>query len=134
YSPVSRAAPSLARPRGFPRSCQPSQACLLHPWLGIRAAVSSLPPASVPAGVANRKPRSGRRGMARLELRLGGEPPFAVGAALLTPHNSAKPLDAIDAWVLDAALHQAGDPVVSNPSLSGDRRPASALGFKPVFE
>src|SRR5690606_35730244 len=92
YSPVSRAAPSLARPRGFPLSCQPSQACLLRPWLGIRAAVSSLPPASVPAGVANRKPRSGRRGMARLELRLGGEPPFAVGTALLTPHNSAKPL------------------------------------------
>ena len=57
----------------YPRSCRPSPAGLLHPWRGIRAAVSSLPLASVPAGVANRKPRSGRRGMARLELRLGGE-------------------------------------------------------------
>lgn len=133
-SQISRAAPSLARPRGLSPFLPAIPAVLLHPWRGIRAAVSSLPLASVPAGVANRKPRSGRRGMARLELRLGGEPPFAVGAALLTPHNSAKPLDAIDTRVLDAALHQAGDPVVSNPSLGGYRRPASALGFKPVFE
>lgn len=78
--------------------------------------------------------------MARLELRRGARgsarrrDPFAVGTALLTPHNSAKPLDAIDTGVLDATLHQAGDPVVSNPRLGGDRRPASALGFKPVFE
>ncbi len=72
-SQISRAEPSLARPRGLSPFLPAIPAGLLHPRRGIRAAVSSLPLASVPAGVANRKPRSGRRGMARLELRLGGE-------------------------------------------------------------
>lgn len=52
-------APSVARPQGFsvdPPALLPAiPVRLLHPWRGIRAAVSSLPLASVPAGVACRE-------------------------------------------------------------------------------
>lgn len=54
-SQISRAAPSLARPRGLPPFMPAIPVRLLHPWRGIRAAVSSLPLASVPAGVACRE-------------------------------------------------------------------------------
>src|SRR5690606_29064485 len=69
YSPVSRAAPSLARPRGLSPFLPAIPVRLLHPWRGIRAAVSSLPLASVPAGTSARPVQSDQRSAHRI-LRL----------------------------------------------------------------
>lgn len=68
-SQISRAAPSLARPRGLSPFLPAIPAVLLHPWRGIRAAVSSLPLTSVPAGTSARPVQSDQRSTHRM-LRL----------------------------------------------------------------